>query len=420
MALMKRGKSYWLDVVVHGHRYREPLGTTDWRKAKHLERDRVAQLEARASVPTAQSVAYASMDVGTAITAYAAERRAQVSKRMVAYWLENAKPLTAFFKDARLRSITPALIAAYQNARTDAGRAPRTINGELSVLRQVLKRARLWYRFSDDYVTLRNQKPPVGRALTPEDQRRLVAMAETKPRWLYAYVATTLSFYCALRACEIKALRWRDVHWEQTLLEIRRSKTPAGWRSPTLNATCLQVLRSLYDRAMPLGFTRPDHFVFPWHGRSKRIDPTRAMTSWRSAWRSIRKAAGLTEVRFHDGRHTAITTLGEKGLPDWVIQAQVGHVSPQMMKTYSHIRREALNQAAAALEPSGSAPITPTPPAQSDAETDAITRTPEAMSQPVAQPHVPTAQIIEFPKKSGSSGWIRTSNPPVNSRMLCR
>jgi hypothetical protein len=38
-------------------------------------------------------------------------------------------------------------------------------------------------------------------------------------------------------------------------------------------------------------------------------------------------------------------------LPDWVIQAQVGHVSPEMMKTYSHIRREALNQAAAALEP---------------------------------------------------------------------
>jgi integrase len=40
-----------------------------------------------------------------------------------------------------------------------------------------------------------------------------------------------------------------------------------------------------------------------------------------------------------------------KGLPDWVIQAQVGHVDPQMMKTYSHIRRKALNEAAAALEP---------------------------------------------------------------------
>ena len=47
----------------------------------------------------------------------------------------------------------------------------------------------------------------------------------------------------------------------------------------------------------------------------------------------------------------AVTTLAEKGLPDWVIQAQVGHVAPQMMKTYSHVRRQALDQAAAALEP---------------------------------------------------------------------
>lgn len=43
--------------------------------------------------------------------------------------------------------------------------------------------------------------------------------------------------------------------------------------------------------------------------------------------------------------------MAEKGLPDLTIMAQVGHVSPAMMKTYSHIRRQALNQAAAALEP---------------------------------------------------------------------
>jgi hypothetical protein len=46
----------------------------------------------------------------------------------------------------------------------------------------------------------------------------------------------------------------------------------------------------------------------------------------------------------------AITTLAEKGLPDWAIQAQAAHVAPEMMKTYNDIRREALNQAAAALE----------------------------------------------------------------------
>jgi hypothetical protein len=46
------------------------------------------------------------------------------------------------------------------------------------------------------------------------------------------------------------------------------------------------------------------------------------------------------------------------------LQAQVGHVAPEMMKTYSHIRRQALNQAADALEPIGAVPSAPpTPPA---------------------------------------------------------
>jgi integrase len=73
------------------------------------------------------------------------------------------------------------------------------------------------------------------------------------------------------------------------------------------------VLQELHNRAAKLGFIQADHFVFPWHGRNKRLDPSKPMASWRTAWRSIRKAAGLSEVRFHDGRHIAIATLAEKG-----------------------------------------------------------------------------------------------------------
>jgi hypothetical protein len=52
--------------------------------------------------------------------------------------------------------------------------------------------------------------------------------------------------------------------------------------------------------------------------------------------------------------------MAEAGLPDLTIMAQVGHVSSEMMKHYSHIRRQALNQAAAALQPNYSATSTTT------------------------------------------------------------
>ena len=118
------------------------------------------------------------------------------------------------------------------------------------------------------------------------------------------------------------------------------------------------------------------------------------MTSWRTAWRSMRTAAGLGRVRFHDGRHTAITTLAEKGLPDWVIQAQVGHVAPEMMKTYSHIRRQALNQAADALEPTAPSIASPTTPRE--------TRPARVMSHATSQSGRPRGRVPEI----CSGSWL--------------
>jgi len=178
-------------------------------------------------------------------------------------------------------------------------------------------------------------------AFVDEDQQALFAAAQSRPEWIFAYVASALAFYCGLRACEIKGLQWKHVDWSHARVEVRRSKTPAGWRDPSLNEACVRALRELWLRANALGFSKAEHFLFPWHGRDKKIDPMRPMTSWRSAWRSLRKAAGLRTVRFHDGRHTALTRLAEKGQADWVIRAQMGDVSPMMMKTYSHIRRKA-------------------------------------------------------------------------------
>jgi len=357
-------------VTLNGIRYREPLETQDWRKAQERERDRVAELRDKAPDPEKRTKRYGSMSIADAIKAYIAERRAQVSPRMVAYWNDQSKPLTLHFKTLPLKKIALGNIADYQNARLDAKKAPKTINGELSVLRQLLKHARLWYRLAQDYKPVANTRRPVGRALSFEEQKRLFETAamwkpgsapilkvgkdgktyKNRTDWQYAHAAAILAAYCGLRACEIKGLQWKDVDFAASLLDIRRSKTEAGWRTPTLNRVCTEALAGLHDTAKAIGPVDPEHYVFPWQGGKGIIDPTRPMKSWRSAWRSILNEAGI-KARFHDLRHTAVTTMAEKGLPDLTIMAQVGHVSPAMMKTYSHIRRQALNQAAAALEP---------------------------------------------------------------------
>lgn len=72
------------------------------------------------------------------------------------------------------------MIGAYQSERLALGREPKTINGEISVLRQLLKHARIWYRFQEDYKPIPNTKPP-GRALTPEEASQLFEVAKTRP-----------------------------------------------------------------------------------------------------------------------------------------------------------------------------------------------------------------------------------------------
>ena len=42
------------------------------------------------------------------------------------------------------------------------------------------------------------------------------------------------------------------------------------------------------------------------------------------------------------------------------------------------------------------------------------------MSHSTSQNTNRRGRVVKFSKRIGSSGWIRTSNPPVNSRMLCR
>src|SRR5881396_1886534 len=114
------------------------------------------------------------------------------------------------------------------------------------------------------------------------------------------------------------------------------------------------ALGDLWDRCSKLGSSEQDHFVFP-ACENGHIDPTRPMKGWRSAWRSLTKAAGLKGLRFHDLRHQAITELGESGQ---TIMSIAGHVSRRMLDLYSHIRLQAKRKALDGLETPADKPST--------------------------------------------------------------
>ena len=76
----------------------------------------------------------------------------------------------------------------------------------------------------------------------------------------------------------------------------------------------------MIERADQLGHTSPEHYLWPacqWG----RIDGTKPIQKWDTAWRALRKAANLPGLRFHDLRHTVITELAEMGVADHVLES---------------------------------------------------------------------------------------------------
>jgi len=236
------------------------------------------------------------------------------------------------------------MVREYIAEQLKAQVANKTINLELGVLRGLLKRAKVWHRFEEEIKPLPTRRK-IGRALSRDEKHRLQTTAMERPEWENARWAMVLALNTTMRACEIKGLKWMDINFSDSTLTIRHSKTDAGRRVIPLNGDARRAVLQLRERATVLGFVDPDHHVFP-KCENGQIDPNKPQKSWRSAWRSLRKAAGLPKLRFHDLRHHAITELAESSTAsDSTIMSIAGHVSREMLDHYSHVRLDAKRNA---------------------------------------------------------------------------
>jgi integrase len=126
----------------------------------------------------------------------------------------------------------------------------------------------------------------------------------------------------------------------------------------------LWAANQLVTRARMLCANQPDHHLLPadlskhtkktdpLHG-GNGFDPNRHQTSWATAWESLKKAAGLEGLRFHDLRHSHITHAIEGGVPIEIVMAQVGHISPEMTRYYTHLSADSKHSEVAAVQKRG-------------------------------------------------------------------
>jgi integrase len=343
----KKSDIWWYEFTFGGKRYRgstkEHLKTLA-REVEKRERSKIDR--AYAGLPT-QAASQGIRTVSEALKDYRAGYTTGHREKSVSWVKERAAHIERLLGRAILPDLDETRIRGYITARLAEGVGNRTVNMEVDCLARAIGRQ---WRESWPKVKRLEENHEAGRALSTEEENRLLAVAAAN-RSPLILPFVRIALLTGMRSGEIRALRVGQLDWKTRFLRVGRAKTRAGTgREIPMNADLAETLAGQIAWLKRKFETepQPDWHLFPFSNRVRPIDPTRAATTIKTAWESVRKTASV-DCRFHDLRHTALTKMAEAGVPESTMLALVGHMSRAMLERYSHIRMAAKREAVEAL-----------------------------------------------------------------------
>jgi integrase len=241
----------------------------------------------------------------------------------------------------RVDRITSADITTYHLSLKDT---PTRANRALAVLSHMFTMAETWRVLSDGSNPCRHVKRFAEvkreRFLSAAELARLgraLAQAEKENRLIpYGLAAIRLLIFTGARASEVLRLAWDRVDLSAGAVRmVRKGHTATLYLPPPAKA----VLKAL-----------PRLDANPYVIAGGRKGGALTLSGLEQIWQEVRKAAGLTDVRLHDLRHSfaSVAVAGGESLP--VIGALLGHTQAQTTKRYAHLSDDPLRAPANATD----------------------------------------------------------------------
>ena len=250
-----------------------------------------------------------------------------------------AKALKAELGDYSLAALNPNLIAQYRDHRLAAGKSANTVRLELSLLSHLFTIAIKEWRLGLIYNPVMNiRKPPPGqgrnRRLIPDEETTLLKACDKYSNPMLGWIVRT-ALFTGMRAGEITSLRHDQVDLARRVVRLTDTKNGSARTVPLIREAEKVFCIALSHPVRPF-----DTDLIFW-GEPGR-DGKRRPYEFRMAWKKIIKDTKITNLRFHDLRHEAVSRLVEAGLGDQEVASISGHKSMQMLKRYTHLRAEDL------------------------------------------------------------------------------
>lgn len=308
MSIYRRGDVWWLYIVPPhgGKRYRRSTGERDRARAQRIHDELKAELWKRRS----------GRSLHAALDAWAAGKdkrdvgRVEILKKKIA--------------DVELEAVDLAVIAA----KIPFGK-PATFNRYVNIL-------------SAAGVKGLERKPvPTGRVrwLTAGEWKTLRSKLAAHQRPM-----ADLAIATGLRQANIFRLEWSQVDLSRRRLWIHADQAKAGEPiGVALSDAAVRVLRAQWKAAQRRAEGRQWVFV----GK----DGTKPPVEIKTAWKRARKAAGLSDFRWHDLRHTWATWHIMQGTPREALQRMGGWKDERMVARYAHMADSFVDQYADNAKP---------------------------------------------------------------------
>jgi integrase len=261
----------------------------------------------------------------------------------------------------RLDKINRKHIDQFIAARQKEKKSARTVNLEVTILRNVLNKAindKVINRLATENVRPLKKQANKRPLVSPEQIEALCRAAlepqtddetgETVRRLNGEQFADYLKLlaYSGARRTEALHLKWAHVDWKNRQLAIgSEGATKNGeWRAVDFNPKLEAHLKEMQTRKAP-----DSDWLFPSPRRGEKDRPAKTFVE---TLRLVRKSAKLSKFGFHDCRHFFISNCVMAGIDYMTIARWVGHKDGGILigKVYGHLSNEHAQRQAAKLE----------------------------------------------------------------------
>src|SRR5213080_158164 len=313
--IYKRGNSWCVGFTMNGRRVRETVGPNKKIAERVLSLRMTQVLENRYFPPNRQLGRMPFKDFAQTYL----EREGPLLKSIrternrVLAWARE-------FGNRPLGQITRTEIEAWRRERMSKCR-PATINRDLSRLRHMLNIAVEWELLEESPMKgmkfLRENNART-RYLSLEECQRLIASCIAP----HIRALVTVALHSGMRLGEILNLRRHDLDFASGFILVRDSKNGESRHVP-MDAT-LSVLFRAYPHRLGTDLV----FSSPRGGRIVDV---------RTGFLNSCKRAGLTDLHFHDLRHTFASQFVMAGGDLYILKEILGHKSITMTQRYAHL-----------------------------------------------------------------------------------